>query len=222
MTMKIWGRASSICTQRVLWACTEAGVVYELTLASATMGDAGHVSMGSSPFGVVGEPWYRAMNPNGTIPTIDDDGFVLWESNAIVAYVASRYGREPLYGDCLHTFARALQWMSWTNEHLEPHLHTLVMQFSRLPPEQRDPGAGKAIARGIGPALELLDRHLAASPFMAGEHFSMGDIPAGAAAHRWQAFGLDGPVIPNVYAWLDRLSSREGFRRHVAPAACQV
>ena len=82
--LRIWGRPTSICTQRVLWAAVEAGRDFELILASATMGENGHVSTGAAPFGVVDSAAYREMNPNGTIPTIDDDGFVLWESNAIV------------------------------------------------------------------------------------------------------------------------------------------
>ena len=222
MTVKIWGRPSSICTQRVLWACAEAGVDHDLILASATMGDAGHVSAGATPYGSVNEPWYRAMNPNGTVPTIDDDGFVLWESNAIVAYIASRYAPRTLFGSSVQIFALASQWMSWTNERMEPALHTLVMQFSRLPPEQRSPDAARDILAAITPSLETLEAHLATSSYVAGDAFSMGDIPAGAAAYRWKVFGLNGPPTPHLDAWLERLAKREGFRRHVAPRQFQV
>src|SRR6516162_8536348 len=127
--LRIWGRSTSICTQRALWALEETGVPYDLILASATMGPNGHVSKGGAPFGIVDTPAYRAMNPNGTVPTIDDDGFVLWESNAIVLYLAAKYAPRQLYGEDLGRLARASQWMSWTNEHLEPHLHTLVMEL---------------------------------------------------------------------------------------------
>lgn len=88
--LKIWGRPTSTNTQRVLWTLVEAEVSYELTLASATTGAAGYVWRGHAPFGVIDTEAYRAMNPNRTIPTIDDDGFVLWESNAIVAWIARR------------------------------------------------------------------------------------------------------------------------------------
>ncbi len=88
MTLRIWGRPNSIHTQRVLWTCAEADLSFELTLASATMGPKGHVSGGNPPYGIVDTQEYRAMNPNGTVPTIDDNGFVLWESNVIVRYLA--------------------------------------------------------------------------------------------------------------------------------------
>ena len=220
--IRIWGRPTSICTQRVLWACVEAGVEFELTLASGTMGPEGHVSTGAEPFGSVDDGWYREMNPNSTVPVIDDSGCVLWESNAIVAYLALEYGEGTLLDGGAAALARAVQWMSWTNEHLEPHLHTLVMELSRVRSDLRTPGAVQEAGLCMAPALELLDVHLAGSEYLAGERFSMGDIPAGAAAHRWKVFAQPGPDTPHLDAWLARLGEREGFRRHVAPAGFHV
>ena len=220
--IRIWGRPNSICTQRVLWACVEAGVGFELTLASGTMGADGHVSTGAEPYGRVDAPWYRSMNPNGTVPVIDDGGFVLWESNAIVTWLGLRHGRGTLVDGSPESLGRAVQWMSWTNEHLEPHLHTLVMELRRLREDLRTPGAITASARGIAPALRILDAHLAENAYVTGERFSMGDIPPGAAVRRWQVFAQAGPATPHVDAWLARLAEREGFRRHVAPAELHV
>ncbi len=220
--IRIWGRPTSICTQRVLWACVEAEVEFELTLASGTMGPDGHVSTGVKPYGSVEKPWYRAMNPNGTVPVIEDGGFVLWESNAIVTYLGTRYGSGSLLDGSAETLARAVQWMSWTNEHLEPRLHTLVMELSRLREDLRTPGAEREAGRHIAPALEVLDAHLARNAYVAGDRFSMGDIPAGAAARRWQVFAQPGPSTPHVDGWLARLGERVGFRRHVAPPELHV
>ena len=220
--IRIWGRPNSICTQRVLWACVEADVGFELKLASGTMGPGGHVSTGAEPHGSVGAPWYRTMNPNGTVPTIDDGGYVLWESNAIVAYLGLEYGSGTLVDGSPETLGRAVQWMAWTNEHLEPHLHTLVMELRRLREDLRTPGAADAAARDITPALGILDAHLADNAYMAGDRFSMGDIPSGAAAHRWRVFAQEGPATPHVDAWLARLAERQGFRRHVAPRELHI
>ena len=213
----IWGRPTSICTMRALWGLTEAGLPYELTLASATMGPKGHVSKGGPAFGFVDSPEYRSMNPNGSIPTIDDDGFVLWESNAILSYLALRHAPQQLYGGDVATFARASSWMSWTNEKLEPLLHVLVMQLVRLAPEQRSAEAREAARQAMLKPLAILDAQLARTPYVAGEAFSLGDIPTGCAVRRWLVFDLERPAMPHLEAWQARLAEREGFRRHAAP-----
>lgn len=215
--IRIWGRPTSICTQRALWALEEAGCPYELTLASGTMGPAGHVSKGGQPFGVVDTAAYREMNPNGTVPTIDDGGYVLWESNAIVLYVAAKYAPGRMYGGDVGTLARASQWMSWTNEHLEPLLHTLVMHLVRLPPAQRSEAEAKTAFDAILRPLAILDRELASRGHLASDSFSLGDIAAGCAVYRWMLFAPTRPSLPNVEAWQRRLAERAGFARHVAP-----
>ena len=215
--IKMWGRPTSICTQRVLWALTDAAIPYEMTLASATMGPKGHVSKGGPAFGIVDEPWYRAMNPNGTVPTIDDDGFIMWESNAILVWLATGRAPEVLYGGDPKLLARATQWMNWTNEHLEPLLHTLVMELVRLHPDKRNPAELEQARKDMFAPLGMLDAHLARQPYVAGDRFTIGDIPTGAAVYRWQVFGLKGPETPNIAAWQKQLAARKGFQQHVAP-----
>jgi glutathione S-transferase len=215
--MRIWGRPNSICTQRVLWACVECAVEFELVLASATMGPEGHVSTGARPFGIVDTPAYREMNPNGTVPTIDDDGYILWESNAIVCYLAMKYGPAGLWGGGAAGLAAQMKWMAWTNENLEPALHTLVMECVRLAPALRNPEEREAgRQRGVA-ALECLDAVLAAQPFMAGDAFGIADIPVACAAYRWTLFELATPPLPHVDDWLARVVPRAGFRAHVRP-----
>ncbi|MEM7249771.1 MAG: glutathione S-transferase family protein [Pseudomonadota bacterium] len=220
--IKIWGRPTSICTQRALWALTEAKVNYELTLSSGTMGQDGHVSTGASPFGNVSTDWYEEMNPNRTVPTIDDDGYVLWESNAIVTYIALKYGEGVLTDGSTQTFARATQWMSWTNENLEPALHILVMELKRLRPDLRTDGEIEKALERITPSLNVLDRHLATNDYVAGASFTLGDIPTAAAAYRWIVFDQPGPDIPNIRAWLSHLGQRPAFVEHVAPVDYHV
>lgn len=213
--LKIWGRPTSICTQRALWTLVEANVPFELTLASATMGPNGHVSGGGPAFGHVNSPEYRSMNPHGTIPTIDDDGYILWESNAICRYLAQTYAPQ-LYGDDVKTLAHASQWMDWTNTQLEPHLHTLVMHLVRMQEADRDPATVEQTRREIIPELVRLDGHLADKSYVAGDDFTVGDIPPACAVYRWFLFDLERPAMPNLEAWQARVQGREGFQRHIA------
>ena len=215
--IKIWGRPNSICTQRALWACAEAEVGYELELASGTMGPDGHVSQGGKPFGHVDTPAYRAMNPNGTVPTIDDDGTILWDSIAIVAHIATKYGPDVLYRGSGTVMATALQWMCWTNEHLEPLLHTLVMEVVRLAPDLRDAEALERARRETIAKLEIIDKQLASRRYLADDEFTMGDIPAGATVYRFLLFDLERPKLANLDDWQKRLADRDAFQELIAP-----
>lgn len=215
--LKVWGRPTSTNTQRVLWTLAEAGVPYELILASATTGVNGYVWQGQAPFGIVDTAAYRAMNPNGTIPTIDDEGFILWESNAIVAYLARRYAPGKLFGGSEEIFARALKWMIWTNYSMDPGLHALVMHLERLPAEQRSADTVEASRQDVVRKLELMEAQLGGSSYFAGDAFTIGDIPLGISAQRFFHFALKCPSLPRVEGWLARLAEREGFRAHVAP-----
>lgn len=217
MGVKIWGRLNSIHTQRALWACVEAGVAYDLELASGTMGPDGHISQGGAPYGHVNTDAYRAMNPNGTVPTLEDGDVVLWESNAIVVHIAQTYAPDLLIGRTPATFARSVQWMCWTNEHLEPLLHTLIMELERLAPDKRSPEALEAARSSTVSKLEILDRYLARHSYLAGDEFSIGDIPAGATVYRWSLFDLEQPRLQNVADWQKRLQDRDAFQEIVAP-----
>jgi glutathione S-transferase len=192
-------------------------VPFELTLASATMGPSGHVSSGAKPYGIVDTPAYRAMNPNGSVPTIDDDGYILWESNAIVCYLALTYGAKGLSGDGPGGLAQQMKWMSWTNEHLEPALHTLVMECVRLAPEQRSPPAIEAARIDTIPDLQRLDQLLASQAYVAGDDFGIADIPVACAVYRWMLFELETPALPHLQTWFARVSARPGFITHVLP-----
>ncbi|MEC7658262.1 MAG: glutathione S-transferase family protein [Pseudomonadota bacterium] len=216
MTLKIWGRPNSTHTQRVLWCCAEVGAEFELILASGTMGASGHVSGGGEAFGIVDTPEYRAMNPNGTIPTIDDRGSILWESNTICRYLTQTYAPE-LFGNEAKKLGHASQWMDWTNTQMEPHLHILVMHLVRMQEAERDPDAIEQARLEIISRLELLDRHLSDRAYIAGDTFTVGDIAPACAAYRWTLFDLPGPKMRNLSEWQSRIGQRPGFKRHIAP-----
>ncbi|MGE4218686.1 MAG: glutathione S-transferase family protein [Alphaproteobacteria bacterium] len=215
MAFRIWGRPTSACTQKALWGIEEAGIDYELILASATMGAGGHVSKGNKPYGIVDTPMYRAMNPNGTVPTIDDGGYILWESNSIVRYVSMTYAPEKMYGNDIGLFCDASRWMDWEASGQLPGQHIVVMHTVRLPPAQRDP---QELARGVAMLegkFRLLDAHLKGRKYVCGDRFTLGDIPVGMRAARWLLFDIERPKTPHLCDWVERLKERPAFQKHL-------
>lgn len=217
--LRLWGRPTSARTLKVLWALAEIGLDFEFILASATMGASGHVSKGGEPYGVVETPDYRAMNPNGTVPTIDDDGFVLWESNSIVRYLAMQYAPDLLYGNDIRTFASASRWMDWENNELLHGQHILVMQLVRLPEDQRDPDVLEAARQELLKPFGILDDALSKMRYVAGDQFTMGDIPLGIRAHRWHLFDIERPAMPNLERWYADIRERPAFKEWIADPA---
>ena len=155
------------------------------------------------------------MNPNRVVPTIEDDGFVLWESNVIVRYLAAKHGPGEFYPGDLMERADADRWMDWQQTTLWAALRPLFLGLVRTPEAQRDHAALAAAQRESERALGVLDRYLADRRFVAGERFTMGDIPNGIAVHRWFALPLDRPEFRNVARWYGSLTERPGCRTHV-------
>ncbi len=217
--LRLWGRPSSARTQKVLWTLSEIGLEFDFVLASATMGPGGHVSKGNHPFGIVDSPEYRSLNPTGRVPTIDDDGFVLWESNSIVRYLAMQHAPDLLYGNDIRTFASASRWLDFENNELLPPQHELAMHLIRLPEAQRDPAAVEHARLAFVKALAIVETQLGRTRFMCGERFTYGDIGVGIRVHRWHLFGLDGPSVPNVARFYAEIQARPGFQRWTADPA---
>ena len=200
--LKVWGRVNSINVQKVLWALDELGVPYERV-------DAGLA------FGVVNEPFYRAMNPSARVPTIEDDGFVLWESNAIVRYLAAKHGAGSLWPSDLKTRADAERWMDWTSIHANPAMTTAFVGLVRTPAGKRDMAQITASAEATAQQFQILEQGLADRDYVAGKSFTMGDIPVGANVYRWSMLDVKRPRLPRVERYHERLKERPAFRKHV-------
>src|SRR5215210_764103 len=200
--LRIWGRKNSINVQKVLWCCAELGLPFERI-------DAGMA------FGVTDTPAYRALNPNGWIPTIEDDGYVLWESNAIVRYLATKHGLGSLYPSDLTARFDAERWMDWQLTTLDGPVRTVFWALVRTAADDRDPAAVENAQTEAERALAILDAHLAQRRFVGGEAFTMGDIPVGASVYRWMAMDLARAERAHVQRWYERLTERPGFREHV-------
>jgi glutathione S-transferase len=205
--LKIWGRNTSINVQKVMWAIGELDIPHE------------RIDIGGT-FGKNNEPAYLAMNPNGLVPTLEeDDGFILWESNSIVRYLASKYGTGTLEPTDARERARASQWMDWMLTVCAPAIHPLFWGLVRTPPEKRDHAAISAARDNVAAALRILDAQLGKTAFAAGDYFTMGDIPVGLITYRFrklvperQGLGLD-----NLERWFLELEQRKAFREQILP-----
>ena len=155
------------------------------------------------------------MNPNGRVPTIDDDGFVLWESNAIVRYLAARHGTGTLYPEEPRRRADADRWMTWQSATVGRNMRGLIHAMFNPPPEQRDPAAAALMVDTATAHWAILDGQLNGRAFVLGPEFTMADIPMGAYALRWFEMDIARPVMPHLEAWYARLRDREAYRTQV-------
>jgi glutathione S-transferase len=200
--LKVWGRRNSINVQKVLWCCAELDVPFE------------RVDLGG-PFGGNTDPDYLRLNPNGLVPTISDEGFVLWEANVIVRYLAAKHGAGSLWPGDLAVRADADRWMDWQMGTLWAAMRPVFVGLVRTRPEERDRTSIEAARKETAETWRILDSHLADRDYVTGSSFTMGDIPLGATAYRWLQLEVEGPPLPNVRAWYERLCERPGSRAHV-------
>jgi len=158
---------------------------------------------------------YRALNPNRVIPTLQDGDAVVWESNAVVRYLAAKFGAGGLWPLDHAERGVADQWMDWQQTTLLPDMRTVFWGLVRTPPEQRDQRRIDAAVESLKELWSRLDGHLRGRPFVAGERLTMGDIPVGVLCYRYHALGIARAPLGNLEAWYGRLTSRAAFRRHV-------
>jgi glutathione S-transferase len=200
--LRIWGRTNSFNVQKVMWA------VGELDLAHERI-DAG------GAFGKLDTDAFGNLNPNRRIPTVEDGQLTLWESNAIVRYLAARYGSGTLWPEDPGIRSLADRWMDWQIATLQPQLHVAFWGLIRTPEAERDAAAIEAAAAALQPIWQLLDDHLTSRRFVAGADLTMGDIPLGCAYWRYRNLPIDRPDLPNVEHWYAYLEERPAYRRHV-------
>ena len=201
--LTIYGRTNSVNVQKVLWCLAELELPY-------TRVDAG-LEHGKNT-----EPWYLALNPNGRVPLMQDGAFTLWESNTIVRYLAGKHGLGGLCPISLEARALAERWMDWQLSTLVGPVSAVFQNLIRRPAAERDAAAIDRNTREANGAMALLDAHLKSRPYVAGDVFTMGDIPVGATANRWLEIpGIERPPLEAVRAWRARLAARAGFRAHV-------
>jgi glutathione S-transferase len=204
--IKVWGRLTASNVQKVMWCVDELGVAHE------------HIHI---PFGRAKEdPAYLAINPNGRVPTIEEDGFILWESNSCVRYIAARFGTGTLWPTDPRVRADAERWMDWQLTTLSEPSDTIFIGLVVKQPEQRDMAAIAAATKRLNALWAIVDKVLATRKFVAGDDLTIGDIPMGIAVHRWFTIPVERDRHPNVEGWYGRLIDRPAFKKNVMnPAA---
>ena len=201
--LKLWGRNNSVNVQKAIWCLEELKLPYERI-------DAG------MQYGVVNEPEFRKMNPNGLVPVIDDGGAIIWESNAIVRYLGAKYGKGTLWPEDPAARAQSDKWMDWCATVYWPPMREVFWGLIRTPPEKRNPELIETSRKKAGEVLKILDAALSGSDYIAGKQLTIGDIPLGTISWRWFGIAdLERVPLPNVEAWFKRLSQREAFKKSV-------
>jgi len=200
--LKIWGRNTSVNVQKAMWAVGELDLPHE------------RFDIGGA-FGKNNEPAYLAMNPNGLVPTLQEDDFLLWESNSVVRYLASKYGAGLLEPADLRERASASRWMDWQLTVVAPAIHGLFWGLIRTAPEKRDHAHIDASRQKTTAAMKILDAQLGKTAFVAGQRFSMGDIPVGLMAYRYCRLVPERRGLDSLERWYQSLAQRPAFKQHV-------
>ena len=192
--LKVYGRSDSSNSAKVYWLLDEIGLECE------------RVDCGGK-FGGNDQPGYLAMNPNGKVPAVIDGDLIVWESNAVLRYIASQYKAADLWPDNAAGRAKIDMWMDWSST-------TLTPPFTRL---RKALKAGEAASTApVFSAFQLLDKHLADHKHITGDAFSIADIAAGANIHRWYLLNVEKPALKNLADYHLRLLDRSAFVSRIA------
>ena len=201
--LTFWGRRSAFNVQKVLWLADELGLDYR------------HVEAGGAAGGL-DDPQFLAMNPHGRIPVIDDAGTVVWESHAILRYLAARYGADSFWSDDPATRSLADRWMDWAQTSLQPDfLVGVFWAFYRTPEADRDMEKVSAKIASCARHMKLLDRVLAETGFVAGDAMTLADIAVGTHLYRYFNIDIERPDVPLLAAYYDRIAGRPAYRKNV-------
>jgi len=206
--LEVWGRRSSANVQKVMW------LIGELKL------DHRHIQAGG-PYSKLDAPEFLALNPNGLVPVIRDAGLVVWESSAIVRYIAARHGPERFWPEEPRVRAHIDQWIDWAGTTFQPNMFGMFWSYWRTPEDQRNWEAIGNFMKGTERCVQMLDTALAKAPFLVGDDLTLADIVNGVHFFRYFSMGIyestkkDYPQIPHVRAWYERLQKRPAYRQHV-------
>lgn len=197
--LTIWGRPNSHSVKKVAWLAEEVGLEY-------VRHDVG------GAFGM--SEAYLALNPNALVPTIEDDGVILWESNAILRYLAARYAPERFWPSAPSERAVGDKWMDWHFAFASAQLEGFLNLVRRSPADRNDAQIARSL-EASSRLMRMLDAALDQTGWLSGHAFGIGDIPMGVYAHTWFTLDWARPDLPNLRAWYDRLVKRPAYAKTV-------
>jgi glutathione S-transferase len=201
MTAILWGRLSSCNVQKAMWTLEEVDLPYQ------------RIDLGGD-FGGLDDPAYRALNPHGKVPTLRDGDVIVWESNAIVRYLAATYAPGTLWPEQPAARVEADKWMAWTDSLYRSWIE-LFWKFVRTPPDRHDTQRIHDLHEQCIARYAALNDLLAMQTHLAGDRFTMADIPAGMTLYRWFEMDLDRPSMPHLEAWYEKLRQRPAYVKAV-------
>ncbi|TCB78767.1 glutathione S-transferase family protein [Acinetobacter sp. ANC 4173] len=197
--IKILGRTDSINVRKVLWLCDELDLPYQRE-------DWGR------GFRSPQESEFLQLNPNATIPVLIDDELILWQSNSIIRYLANAYAGTALYPTEPKTRALIDQWIDWQGIELNNSWVYALMHLIRNSPEHQDLQEVEKSIQAWNSMMLILENQLAnTQAYVAGQQFSLADIPIGLSVQRWYLTPFDKPDTPHIKNYYDLLSQREAY-----------
>jgi glutathione S-transferase len=199
----IWGRRNSANVVKVLWLCDEIGLTFDRK-------DVG------GPFGGLDTPEFLALNPNGVIPVIEDGDTVVWESHAVLRFLATKYGPAPIYPPEPAARSHVERWLDWHISTLAPAITPVFVGLYRTPPERRNEAELTNQIKRLSATMIWLDRQMENRSYIAGDALTVADIAFGNSIWRWFAFPVERPPTPNLAAWQARVGERPGHIAHIA------
>lgn len=200
--LKLWGRTSAFNVQKIMWFLKELELDYEPMLVGGK-------------YGGLDSPEFLAMNPHGRIPVLQDKEVVVWESHAILRYLAATYSNGTFWPTDPVTRSINDRWMDWAHTTLQPAFMKLFWGYYRTPEDQRDLPAIEAAIEQANVLFLALDHHLSQFAYMTGPGFTLADIPVGTTLYRYFHMGLPTLELEHVRAWYQRLAKRPAYQTSV-------
>ncbi|RFB81423.1 glutathione S-transferase family protein [Methylovirgula sp. 4M-Z18] len=202
MTLRIYGYAGSINVRKVLWTCAELDLSFER-------------EDWAGPFRSTAEPEFRALNPVGMVPVLDDEGSLIWESNTIIRYLAAKSGRCDLLPLAPLQRAHVEKWMDWQGSDFNNSWRIAFQGLVRGHPDYQDQRIIERAMTGFSAMVALIDGQLRETgAYICGPDFSLADIPIGLSVHRWRSMPIAKPHLTHIERYYERLCARAGFQQY--------